>query len=86
MNPDDRRRMESLSELPEPKKQRTLMMENDPQEFTSIIMEAVAAVVEEGVASSDNYLFDSSVVEILTSSDDKDEKLEFELKEEEKKS
>ena len=74
MNPDDRRRMESLSELPEPKKQRTLMMENDPQEFTSIIMEAVAAVVEEGVASSDNYLIDSSVVEILTSSDDKDEK------------
>ena len=74
MNPDDSRRMESLSELPEPKKQRTLMMENDPQEFTSIIMEAVAAVVEEGVASSDNYLIDSSVVEILTSSDDKDEK------------
>ena len=49
-------------------------MENVPQEFTSIIMEAVAAVVEEGVASSDNYLIDSSVVEILTSSDDKDEK------------
>ena len=91
MNPDDRRRMESLSELPEPKKQRTLMMENDPQEFTSIIMEAVAAVVEEGVASSDNYLIDSSVVattaepkydQIPTSSDDKDEKLEFEFKEE----
>ena len=90
MNPDDRR-MESLSELPEPKKQRTLMMENDPQEITSIIMEAVADVVEEGVASSDNNLIDSSVVattaepkynRILTSSEDKDEKIELELKEE----
>ena len=91
MNPDDRR-MESLSELPEPKKQRTLMMENDPQEITSIIMEAVVAdVVEEGVASSDNNLIVSSVVattaepkynRILTSSEDKDEKIELELKEE----
>ena len=68
VNPEVANSMEEeslLSELPEPKKQRTVMMEDGHQEDA-------AAVFEDGVPSLDNNLLDDSCVVATTTAEPKD--------------